>query len=71
MKLTTLGDIYNCVVNGEGESIVLTQEVMKKSKEKVLMQCWSLVKKLTKKRLYLQSGIWLAIIGITTRSDWL
>ena len=35
MKLTTLGDIYNCVVNGEGESIVLTQEVMKKAKKSI------------------------------------
>lgn len=35
MKLTTLGDIYNCVVNGEGESIVLTQEVMEKAKKSI------------------------------------
>lgn len=31
MKMTTLGDVYNCVVNGEGESITLTEETMQKA----------------------------------------
>ena len=33
MKMTTLGDVYNCVVNGEGESITLTEETMQKARK--------------------------------------
>lgn len=35
MKMTTLGDIYNCVVNGEGESITLTEETMQKARKSI------------------------------------
>lgn len=35
MKMTTLGDVYNCVVNGEGESITLTEETMQKARKSI------------------------------------
>lgn len=35
MKMTTLGDVYNCVVNGEGESISLTEETMQKARKSI------------------------------------
>ena len=35
MKMTTLGDAYNCVVNGEGESITLTEETMQKARKSI------------------------------------
>lgn len=35
MKMTTLGDVYNCVVNGEGESITLTEEIMQKARKSI------------------------------------
>lgn len=35
MKMTTLGDVYNCVVNGEGESIILTEETMQKARKSI------------------------------------
>ena len=35
MKMTTLGVIYNCVVNGEGESITLTEETMQKARKSI------------------------------------
>ena len=35
MKMTTLGGVYNCVVNGEGESITLTEETMQKARKSI------------------------------------
>ena len=35
MKMTTLGDVYNCVVNGEGESITLTEDTMQKARKSI------------------------------------
>lgn len=35
MKMTTLGDVYNCVVNDEGESITLTEETMQKARKSI------------------------------------
>ena len=35
MKMTALGDVYNCVVNGEGESITLTEETMQKARKSI------------------------------------
>lgn len=35
MKMTTLGDVYNCVVNGEGESITVTEETMQKARKSI------------------------------------
>lgn len=35
MKMMTLGDVYNCVVNGEGESITLTEETMQKARKSI------------------------------------
>lgn len=35
MKMTTLGDVYNCVVNGEGESITLTEGTMQKARKSI------------------------------------
>ena len=35
MKMTTLGDVYNCVVNGEGESISLSDETMQKARKSI------------------------------------
>lgn len=35
MKMTTLGDVYNCVVNGEGESITLTEKTMQKARKSI------------------------------------
>ena len=35
MKMTTLGDVYNCVVNGGGESITLTEETMQKARKSI------------------------------------
>ena len=35
MKMTTLGDVYNCVVNGEGESITLTEETLQKARKSI------------------------------------
>lgn len=35
MKMTTLGDVYNCVVNGQGESITLTEETMQKARKSI------------------------------------
>lgn len=35
MKMTTLGDVYNCVVNGEGKSITLTEETMQKARKSI------------------------------------
>lgn len=35
MKMTTLGDVYNCVVNGEGESITLTEETVQKARKSI------------------------------------
>lgn len=35
MKMTTLGDVYNCVINGEGESITLTEETMQKARKSI------------------------------------
>lgn len=35
MKMTTLGDVYNCVVNGEDESITLTEETMQKARKSI------------------------------------